>query len=46
MDGATTVMAKLTGVDSIWVRWPNRGGTSTVVPVSPSQTELTVRAPH
>jgi hypothetical protein len=44
MDGATTIIAKLNGLDSIWVRWPN--GTSTTVPVASSQTELTLRMPR
>jgi hypothetical protein len=44
MDGATTIIAKLNGLDSIWVRWPS--GTSTTVPVSPAQTEITLRAPR
>ena len=43
-DGATTIIAKLNGLDSIWVRWPS--GTSTTVPVSPAQTEITLRAPR
>ncbi|HEV8216918.1 MAG TPA: VCBS repeat-containing protein [Gemmatimonadaceae bacterium] len=44
MDGATTIIAKVNGLDSIWVRWPN--GTSTTVPVASSQTELTLRMPR
>jgi hypothetical protein len=44
MDGATTVIARVSGLDSIWVRWP--GGKSTTVPVSATQTELTIREPR
>jgi hypothetical protein len=44
MDGATTVIARVSGLDSISVRWP--GGKSMTVPVSPTQNELTVREPR
>ena len=44
MDGATTVIAKLSGLDSIWVRWPN--GTSTTTAVSLAKGEVTLRAPR
>ena len=44
MDGATTVIARVSGLDSIWVRWP--GGKSTTVPVAATQSELTIREPR
>ena len=44
MDGATAVMARLSGLDSIWVRWP--GGKTATVPVSPTQAEVAIHAPH
>lgn len=44
MDGATTVLAKLNTLDSIWVRWP--GGKTVTVPVATTQTEITIRAPR
>jgi len=44
MDGATTVIARLSGLDSVWVRWP--GGKSATVPVSATQSEITIRAPR
>ena len=44
MDGATTVIAKLNNLDSIWVRWP--GGKTATLPVSPTQSEIDVRVPR
>jgi hypothetical protein len=44
MDAATTVVAKPIGLDSIWVRWP--GGKLSTLPVTPTQSELTVRVPR
>lgn len=44
MDGSTTVIARLSGLDSIWVRWPN--GASSTTSVSATQSELTLRAPR
>ena len=44
MDGATTVIAKPNGLDSIWVRWPN--GTTTTTPVFAAKSELTLRTPR
>jgi len=44
MDGATTVIGRPNELDSLWVRWP--GGKTTTVPVSASQSEVTIRAPR
>ena len=41
MDGATVVLARPTGLDSVWVRWP--GGKTTTVPVGAAQTAVTIR---
>jgi hypothetical protein len=43
MDGATTVLARLPAMDSVWVRWPD--GSAQTVPVSPTQREVTIRKP-
>jgi hypothetical protein len=44
MDAATTVIARVSGLDSIWVRWPS--GKTTTVSVPASQSELTIREPR
>ena len=43
MDGATTILARLPGADSVWVRWP--GGRDQTVPLGAQQRELLVKAP-
>jgi hypothetical protein len=42
MDGATTVLAPLSGATALWVRWPD--GREQTVPLSAGQREVTLRA--
>ena len=42
MDGATTVLARPQGADSIWIRWP--GGREQTLPLVPAR-EVTIKKP-
>jgi hypothetical protein len=43
MDGATTVLALVSGADSLWVRWPN--GREQTLAISATQRDLVIRKP-
>ena len=44
MDGAVTVLALPAGASALWVRWPR--GREQIVPITPGQREVTLRAPE
>jgi hypothetical protein len=43
MDGATTILARLPGADSVWVRWP--GGQQQTIALGAVQRDVSIRAP-
>jgi len=44
MDGATTVMARPRGADSLWLRWPN--GAEETIPLGPAKRDVQLEQPH